>query len=77
MTLNWDTVVDTSAPPRLLAISDGVGPVQWELGVFVFVVYFLLLQPPKFVFIAVCTTVEHGHIMGGQLAYICHKLHIL
>ena len=38
---------------------------------------FLLLQPPIFVFTAVCTRVEHGHIMQGQLAYICHKAHIL
>ena len=76
MALNWETMLDTSAPPRLLPISDGVSPVQWGLGDFIFVVYFILLQPTKFVFTAVSTTVEHGHIVGDQRTYIC-KLHLL
>ena len=56
MALNWETMLDTSAPLRLLPISDGVSPVQWGLGDFIFVVYFILLQPTKFVFTAVSTT---------------------
>ena len=40
ITWHWDMMVDTRAPQWLLLIFDRVSPVQWELGVFIFVVYF-------------------------------------